>query len=114
MLYMNDWDLQSARSRFTRSTTPNRLALVMVVDNLREWTDFHSDGWAYWPLPARAAKKAMEHIVSRTSRENDEQERNDITDAEMQAAVRPIKAFLTKHRDIVTPDAREMILRAVS
>jgi hypothetical protein len=108
---MNDYDLQMARSRFTRSTTPNRLALVMVVDNLREWADQNSDGWAYWPKPCRAAAKAMALIESRTSRENDEQEANDITDAEMKAAVRPIKAFLT--REGVRADRRELILRAV-
>ena len=124
MQFMNDYDLDCARSRFGRGQTPNRLALVMVVDNLREWADSHSDGWAYWPKPARAADKAMTLINSRTSRENDEQERHDITEAEMLAAVRPIKAFLTKaakeqhglhpHRALVTPDEREQILRAVT
>lgn len=112
MLYMNDYDLQRARSRFTRATTPNRLALAIVVDNLREWADYHSDGWAYWPKPCRAAKAAMLLIESRTNRENDEQEAHDITDAEMFAAVRPIKAFLT--REHVTPDDRERILRAIT
>lgn len=110
MRYMNDYDLAYARSRFTRSTTPNRLALVMVVDNLREWANANSDGWAYWPKPARAADKAMALIESRTNRENDEQEANDITDATMKAAVRPIKAFLTRQK--VSSDQRELILRA--
>jgi hypothetical protein len=124
MQFMNDYDLDCARSRFGRGQTPNRLALVMVVDNLREWADSVSDGWAYWPKPARAADKAMTLINSRTSRENDEQERHDITEAEMLAAVRPIKAFLTKaakerhglhpDRALVTTDEREQILRAVT
>lgn len=113
MRYMNDYDLDSARSRFTRASCPNRLALVLVVDNLREWADTVSDGWAYWPKPARAADKAMALIESRTNRENQEQEANDITDAEMLAAVRPIKAFLTRTME-ATPEWRERILRAVS
>jgi hypothetical protein len=112
MRYMNDYDLHCARTRFIESATPNRLALVMVVDNLREWADENSDGWAYWPKPARAADKAMALIESRTSRENDEQERHDITDAEMLAAVRPIKAFLS--RQGVSAERREVILRAVT
>ena len=111
MKFMNDYDLYCARQRFTRSTTPNRLALVMVVDALREWADNHSDGWAYWPKPVRAAATAMGHIESRTNRENDEQEANDITDKQMKDAVRPIRAFLT--RAGATPDAKERILRAV-
>lgn len=110
--FMNDYDLDNARLRFTRSSTPNRLALVMVVDLLREWTNSHSDGWAYWPKPVRAAQRAIELIESRTSRENDEQERVDITDAEMVAAVRPIKSFLT--RQGVDKRVQEIILRSVT
>lgn len=110
MRYMNDYDLDYARRRFTRATTPNRLALVMVVDNLREWANAHSDGWAYWPKPARAADKAMALIESRTNAENDAQEANDISDTDLQAAVRPIKAFLTRQK--VNAAQRELILRA--
>jgi hypothetical protein len=124
MRFMNDYDLDYARARFTRSATPNRLALVMVVDNLREWADSVSDGWAYWPKPARAADKAMALIESRTYAENQRQEAEDITDAEMLDAVKPIKAFLTRmakerhglhpDRALVTTDERERILRAVT
>jgi hypothetical protein len=110
MLFMNDYDLKYAHARFTRSATPNRLALVLVVDQLREWTDQHSDGWCYWPKSARAAAKAMTLIQSTTSLANDQQEANDITDAEMHAAVRPIKAFLTRQK--VAAHDRELILRA--
>jgi hypothetical protein len=121
---MNDYDLDCARARFTRSTTPNRLALVLVVDNLREWADSVSDGWAYWPKPCRAAEKAISLIESRTYAENLAQEDNDISDAEMLDAVKPIKSFLTRmakerhglhpDRALVTADERERILRAVT
>lgn len=104
MRYMNDYDLHVARSRYGQGSTPNRLALVMVIDQLREWTNNHSDGWAYWPKPVRAAAKAMELI--------DVRETEDITNAAMLAAVRPIKAFLTRQQ--VDARDREMILRAVA
>jgi len=102
---MNDFDLHCARQRFGRGNTPNRLALTMVVDNLREWSDKHSDGWAYWPKPVRAAAKAIA-LVDGLDRAT-----GDITDAEMSAAVRPIKAFLTRQQ--VSTHDRELILRAV-
>lgn len=121
MRYMNDYDLESARSRFTRASCPNRLGLVYVVDALREWADSVSDGWAYWPKPCRAASSAMALIESRTYAENLAQEDVDATDAEVAAAVRPIKAFLTRcarerhglypGRPMVTPEERERILR---
>jgi predicted protein tyrosine phosphatase len=113
MTHMNDYDLDYAVQRFTRATKPNRLALALVVRNLAEQTNLVSDGWAYWPKPSRAAQRAMALIESTTSRVNDAQEREDITDAEMHAAVRPIKAFLTRHRDAYTAEQRALILRAV-
>ena len=113
MKYMNDYDLHFARSRFTRATKPNRLALVMVVDNLREQTNLVSDGWAYWSKPCRAAAKAIALIESRTNAENDEQERVDITDEEMKAAVRPIRSFLTRHAHVYNAEQRSLILGAV-
>ena len=110
MIFMNEFDRTGAIHRFTRASKPNRLALALVVDNLATWADNHSDGFAYWPKPARAAQSAMRLIVSTTRVENDRQEREDITDAELAAAVRPIKAFLTRQR--VPADQRELILRA--
>ena len=111
MTFMNEFDRTGAIHRFTRASKPNRLALALVVDNLATWTDNNSDGWAYWPKPARAAESAVRHIVSTTHAENERQESEDITDAEMRAAVRPIKAFLTRQK--VPAAQRELILRAV-
>lgn len=112
MKHMNDYDIAFARRRFGQGRTPNRLALALVIDNLAEWTNLHSDGWAYWTKPRQSAQRAIALVESRTNRENDEQERNDITDAEMLAAVRPIKAFLTRVK--AHPEDRERILRAAT
>lgn len=110
-MFMNDYDLEQARRRFTGLTMPNRLALVMVVDNLREWTNDHSDGWGYWSKPMYAAGSAMRLIDSSTFLVKE-----DITEAEMLKAVRPIKAFCTRqiNAGIMTTDAREIILRSVT
>lgn len=114
MRYMNDYDIESARRRFGRGETPNRLALVMVIDNLREWTNAHSDGWAYWAKPCNSAAQAIALVESTAYPEYERRQHEDITDAEMLAAVKPIKAFLTRHKHLVTSEAREIILRAVT
>jgi len=114
MRFMNDYDLEVARARFTRATCPNRLALVMVVDALREATDEVSDGWAYWSKPAASAASAMALIESRTHAENEQQETQDLTDAEVTRAVMPIKAMLTRNRSVFDAERRERILRAVT
>jgi hypothetical protein len=96
MLFMNEWDIETAVREFDPYVTPNRAQLAVVVSNLREWANRNSDGWCYWPKPCNAAKKAMGHIASTTNRENEERRRNDITDAQLKAALSPIKAFLTR------------------
>lgn len=121
-MFMNDYDIAYARDRFTRNSKPNRLALAIMVDRLREWADAHSDGWAYWSKPRNAAAGAIAHIESTTNRANMVQEDVDITEDEMLAAVRPIKAFLTRKskvphglhpgRPMVTAEERELILRS--
>lgn len=114
MRFMNDYDIASARSRFGRGVTPNRLALAIVVDNLAEETNLVSDGWAYWTKPVRAAAKAIELIESTAYPEYERRQHEDITDAELAAAVRPIKSFLTRHASVYSADQRERILRAVT
>lgn len=114
MRYMNDYDIAQARRRYGRGETPNRLALAIVVDNLAEETNWVSDGWAYWPKPCRAAAKAIELIESTSYPEYERRQHEDITDAELAAAVRPIKSFLTRHADIYSAERRERILRAVT
>lgn len=114
MKHMNDYDLRAAHHRYGRGQTPNRMALVMVVENLAAWTNSYSDGWAYWLPPRRAAQRAIGLIESTAYPEYERRQHEDITDAEMLAAVRPIKTFLTKHRDLCSPEAREIILGAVT
>lgn len=112
--FMNDYDITFAVRRFTRASKPNRLALALVIANLQDATNEVSDGWAYWPKPCRAAAKAMTLVNSTTNAANDEQEATDATDAEVAAAIRPIKSFLTRHAGIYGPERRERILRAVT
>jgi hypothetical protein len=112
MKYMNDYDLESARRRYSRGETPNRLVLVEVVDALRQETNWVSDGWAYWLPPRRAAQRAIALIESTAHPEYGRRQHEDITDAELTAALRPIKAFLTRHSEIFRTAARERILAA--
>lgn len=112
MKHLNEYDIEFARQRFGRGSTPNRLALVMVIDHLADWANYNSDGWAYWSKPRQSAQRAIALVESTTNAANDAQERHDATDAEVAAAVRPIKAFLTRQK--VSAEQREIILRSVT
>lgn len=104
MRFMNEYDIESAISRHTRNSQPNRLGAALVVKNLADWANMHSDGWCYWPKPCRAAAHLME-IADRWDADED------CTDAQLATAVRPVKAFLTRHKHMVSKDERDQILR---
>lgn len=108
MKFMNDYDLARAIQRFDAAEATNRLKVARTVDRLRQWADANSDGWAYWPKPGRAAAKAITLVESRTHLENERQEEVDATEAEVKAALAPIKSFLT--RQGVDAEARAWIL----
>lgn len=93
MRFMNEFDLEVARRRY--KDHPNRMRLISTVDALRVWADANSDGWAYWPKPARAAVRAMEIIEGDGT--NDAFYRDDCTPAEVRAAEKPIRRFLSRH-----------------
>ena len=55
------------------------------------WADANSDGWAYWPKPARAARKLQMLLDGKSCCSPD------VSGAELKAALSPVKAFLTRH-----------------
>lgn len=83
MLFMNNYDIQSALNRHVDHPVLSRATRFLA--RLEEETDQHSDGWIYWPLPARAAKGLMTLIQS-----------GDATEAQYKKALSPIKAFYTR------------------
>lgn len=109
MRFMNDFDIDLAKRRFDPEVVPNRNYVAWVVSNLRDWADENSDGWPYWPKPVRAAARAFELLEGQGTIDD---RRNfmdyDASDAEVVAALRPIKAFLTRqgvpHHHIIPED----------
>lgn len=57
----------------------------------------NSDGWPYWSKGPQAAKKLMELIQSQDVRGRSTPVPK-LTEADLKAAVRPIKSFCTRHK----------------
>jgi hypothetical protein len=91
MLFMNRWDIAEAMDRFRRTQTPTLYHAATILHRLQQWTDEHSDGWAYWPKPCRAAKALMTVIQAA-----DHGHPEDITAAQLKKACQPIRTFLTR------------------
>lgn len=82
MRFMNTFDIDESLNRYRNDAVLGPATRTLA--NLRDAADNNSDGWAYWPKPARAAAKLMELI-----------ERGHATPTELRAALKPVKAFRT-------------------
>ncbi len=89
MLYMNEYDINEARGRHAKH--PILGPATQTLANLMDAADACSDGWAYWPMPARAARKLMELIQGPRVGGPEIP-----TAADLKAAYAPLKAFRTK------------------
>jgi len=91
--FMNDAEVDEHVRRF--SSHPVLGPAARTLSNLRNWADRNSDGWAYWPKPARSAAKLME-LIDRESEHYWRGNAVNATPAEYRRALAPIKAFRTR------------------
>lgn len=112
MTWLNRWEIEERAQEFERH--PVLGPATETLANLMEWTDRNSDGWPYWTKPSRAASKLMDLIeqAHRAAYRYDPDAPSghwEPTQAEINAATRPIKAFRTRHgADFLTgEEARE-------
>lgn len=94
MKFMNRYDIQDAAARWQNH--PVLGPATQTLHNLMDAADDNSDGWAYWPKPARAANKLMELIEGDGTSEYRYGPREDATSEKLKAAYRPLKSFRTR------------------
>lgn len=102
MRFLNAYEIDQRAQQY--ATHPILGPATRTLRNLRDAADENSDGWAYYPKPARAASQLME-LIDRdgTSRYRFDDEREDVTLTEYRKALAPVKAFQTRsgfHFDI--------------
>lgn len=90
-MFLNEYEVQEAVQRFSRGSTPNLQRGAQALNGLVEWANSHSDGWAYWPKPGRAAA-SLQSLLAGVDRFDPQ----DVSESELKAALRPVKAFLTR------------------
>lgn len=93
MKFMNEWDISTAYEHY--ADHPVLGPATTTLANLRDWANQNSDGWAYWPKPARAAARLMTLIEG----DGTNAARHDLsraTPAAYRQAVAPVKAFRTR------------------
>jgi hypothetical protein len=103
--FMNIFDISRAAHRHADHEVT--MAAVETLWRLMEWADSNSDGWAYWPKPARSAARLMELVEGDGTWQAAEDIDQRATPAAYRKACAPIKAFLTRqgvsHDTIIVP-----------
>ena len=61
-MWMNEMEIDEAAARF--ASHPVLGKATRFLSEFRDEVNNHSDGWAYWKLPAHAADKLMTFIYS--------------------------------------------------
>lgn len=103
-MWMNEYDIEDALRLTAHFELPNARRGAEILSRLKDWTNNNSDGWPYWQKPAKAADKLMTALQSsiQASRQSDN---TDMTEAQLKAALTPVKAFLTRqgveHAEII-------------
>lgn len=102
MRFMNEFEIENALDRW--SDHPVLGPATRTLSNLKDAANANSDGWAYWPKPARSAAKLMEMIEGDGTWAARESVDERATPAAYRAALAPIKSFRTRsgiHFEIV-------------
>lgn len=101
-MYMNVYEIGEATRLFDTDETPNLDRAARALYHLMRWTNSHSDGWVYWVKPQRAATRLMDLLGAHTYAarfgyyQGTATPLRDATPAELTAALRPVKSFLTR------------------
>ena len=85
MMFMNTWEIDESMHRYRSHPVLGPATRTLAA--LRDLADNNSDGWCYWPKPARSARKLMELIEAGPDK---------ATEAQYRRSLGPIKAFCTK------------------
>lgn len=102
--WMNEHEVERALDQFEperrdawgETPVPNLARGARLLYSLMNWTNSCSDGWPYWRKPAAAAARLMD-LLKKAEDADRAGELTDITPAQLIAAERPIKAFLTRN-----------------
>jgi hypothetical protein len=93
-MFMNQAEIEAAADN--SHECPNVRAGYRFLKLLMEATNRQSDGWAYWPKPSQSAQKLQELL--KTAGNPMFPTHGTITVRQLQSALVPIKAMVTRER----------------
>ncbi len=97
MMFFNEFEIDDAIACANREQHEVAGQAALILRNLKEWTNSHSDGWPYWSAPSRAAAQLQEQLYLRYHAAYDRRIESDMSPSQLAGVLRPIKSMLTKH-----------------
>lgn len=94
MLFMNEMDIEDAVINYREHPVVGQAS--RFLSRFAEMINQNSDGWPYWRQPVKAAEQLMSMIESHRVALR-EHRPSPATPEAFKKALRPIKAFCTKH-----------------
>jgi hypothetical protein len=95
-MYVNAFDVDTYRQRFSDGRYPNLGIAAHVLSALVGWTNANSDGWPHWQPPRRAASRLSGMLSDAGDMYMFGTLVADIPDADLMRALVPIKSFLRR------------------
>lgn len=95
MIWMNTAEIEHAASM--QHDCPNVRKGIKFLSRLVESVNNQSDGWHSWPSPAKSAEKLT--VLLKTAGNLSYGTRGTITDAQLKAAITPIRRMVTTQRE---------------
>lgn len=95
-MWMNEYEIEDSLRMTAEFELPVARRGAEILSKLKDWTNDNSDGWPYWSKPSKAADKLMVALHSATGASYGG-DNVDMTEAQLKAALTPIKSFLTRH-----------------
>lgn len=103
-MFANEYDVENWHGLFTGKypngvspeEAPNLARAAQTLSQFKDWTNMHSDGWAYWKKPLRASQKLVELLHQGEARLYSGPDEIDCSSADLKKALTPIKSFLTR------------------
>jgi len=94
MQFANEYDIEDWVRRF--AADPVLRCAATTLSSLKDAVNGCSDGWPYWPAPARSAQQLIA-LLADADRAERRGARHEVTPADLDRAYRPIKAFRTRY-----------------
>jgi hypothetical protein len=96
-MWLNEYEVDTLAHHTQFVDMPVAFRGAQILSRFVDWVNRNSDGWPYWKAASSAASRLTSALYDRFYSAWGKRVRDDMTDADLAAALRQIKSLLTRH-----------------